>query len=178
LYRHFAAIAEASAKPLILYNVPSRTSVDMLPATVGRLSQLERIRAVKEAVPGSERVRELLAVCRQGFVVLSGDDATACEAMLAGAGGVISVTANVVPGAMSAMVSAATGGDRESAARLDAPLAALHRDLFLEANPIPVKWALAQAGRIGRGIRLPLTELSAAYQPAVLAALQRAATLQ
>jgi 4-hydroxy-tetrahydrodipicolinate synthase len=178
LYRHFAAIAEASAKPLILYNVPSRTSVDMLPPTVGRLSQLERIRAVKEAVPGSERVRELLAVCRHGFVVLSGDDATAREAMLAGARGVISVTANVVPRAMSAMVSAATNGDRESAARLDAPLAALHRDLFLEANPIPVKWALAQAGRIERGIRLPLTELSAAHQPAVLAALQRAATLQ
>jgi 4-hydroxy-tetrahydrodipicolinate synthase len=178
LYRHFAAIAEASAKPLILYNVPSRTSVDMLPATVGRLSQLERIRAVKEAVPGSERVRELLAVCRHGFVVLSGDDATAREAMLAGARGVISVTANVVPRAMSAMVSAATNGDRESAARLDAPLAALHRDLFLEANPIPVKWALAQAGRIERGIRLPLTELSAAHQPAVLAALHRAATLQ
>jgi 4-hydroxy-tetrahydrodipicolinate synthase len=178
LYRHFEAIAEAAAKPLILYNVPSRTSVDMLPATVGRLSQLERIRAVKEAVPGSERVRELLAVCRHGFVVLSGDDATAREAMLAGARGVISVTANVVPRAMSAMVSAATNGDRESAARLDAPLAALHRDLFLEANPIPVKWALAQAGRIERGIRLPLTELSAAHQPAVLAALQRAATLQ
>lgn len=178
LYRHFAAIAEASTRPLILYNVPSRTSVDMLPGTVGRLSQLERIRAVKEAVPGSERVRELLAACRDGFVVLSGDDATAREAMLAGARGVISVTANVAPRAMSAMVSAATGGDLESAARLDAPLAALHRDLFLEANPIPVKWALAQAGRIGRGIRLPLTELSAAHQPAVLAALQRAATLQ
>jgi 4-hydroxy-tetrahydrodipicolinate synthase len=178
LYRHFAAIAEASAKPLILYNVPSRTSVDMVPATIGRLSQRERIRAVKEAVPGSERVRELLAVCRQGFVVLSGDDATAREAMLAGARGVISVTANVVPRAMSAMVNAATNGDRETAARLDAPLAALHRDLFLEANPIPVKWALAQAGRIERGIRLPLTELSAAHQPAVLAALQRAATLQ
>jgi 4-hydroxy-tetrahydrodipicolinate synthase len=175
LYRHFAAIARASAKPLVLYNVPSRTSVDMLPATVGRLSQLERIRAVKEAVPGSERVRELLAACRQGFAVLSGDDGTAREAILAGARGVISVTANVVPGAMSAMVSAATSGDRETAARLDAPLAALHRDLFLEANPIPVKWALAQGGRIEHGIRLPLTELSAAYQTAVLAALQRAA---
>ena len=178
LYRHFAAIAEASAKPLILYNVPSRTAVDMLPATVGRLSQLERIRAVKDAVPGPERVRELLAVCRPGFVVLSGDDATAREAMLAGARGVISVTANVAPRAMAAMVRAATGGDPETAARLDAALAALHRDLFLEANPIPVKWALAQAGRIGHGIRLPLTELSAAHQPAVLAALQRAATLQ
>ena len=178
LYRHFAAVAEASSKPLILYNVPSRTAVDMLPATVGRLSQLERVRAVKEAVPGPQRVIELLTVCRHGFVVLSGDDGTAREAILAGARGVISVTANVAPGAMSAMVSAATRGDRQAATRLDAPLEALHRDLFLEANPIPVKWALAQAGRIERGIRLPLTELSAAHQPAVLAALQRAATLQ
>jgi len=178
LYRHFAAIAEASSKPVIPYNVPSRTAVDMLPATVGRLSQLARISAVKEAVPGSGRVRELLAACRQGFVVLSGDDATAREAILAGARGVISVTANVAPGAMAAMVAAAIRGDGESAARLDAPLAALHRDLFLEANPIPVKWALAQAGRIERGIRLPLTELSAAHQPAVLAALQQAAALQ
>ncbi|HEX4268695.1 MAG TPA: 4-hydroxy-tetrahydrodipicolinate synthase [Steroidobacteraceae bacterium] len=178
LYRHFAAIAEASSRPVILYNVPSRTAVDMLPATVGRLSQLERISAVKEAVPGPERVRELLAACRQGFVVLSGDDPTARQAIIAGARGVISVTANVAPGAMSTMVAAAIRGDRESAAQLDASLAALHRDLFLEANPIPVKWALAQAGRIERGIRLPLTELSTAHQPAVLAALRRAATLQ
>ncbi|MGH8199702.1 MAG: 4-hydroxy-tetrahydrodipicolinate synthase [Steroidobacteraceae bacterium] len=178
LYRHFAAVAEASSKPVILYNVPSRTAVDMLPATVGRLSQLGRIGAVKEAVPGSERVGELLAACRQGFVVLSGDDFSAREAILAGARGVISVTANVAPGAVAAMVAAAVRGDRESAARLDAPLAALHRDLFLEANPIPVKWALAQAGRIERGIRLPLTELAAGHQPAVLAALRQAAALQ
>jgi 4-hydroxy-tetrahydrodipicolinate synthase len=178
LYRHFSAVAEASSKPVILYNVPSRTAVDMLPATVGRLSQLGQIAAVKEAVPGPERVRELLTVCRQGFVVLSGDDGSAREAILAGARGVISVTANVAPGAMAAMVAAAVRGDRESAARLDASLAALHRDLFLETNPIPAKWALAQAGKIERGIRLPLTELSAAHQPAVLAALSRAAALQ
>jgi 4-hydroxy-tetrahydrodipicolinate synthase len=178
LYRHFAAIAEASAKPMILYNVPSRTAVDMLPATIGRLSQLGGIAAVKEAVPGPERVRELLAICREGFVVLSGDDVTARDAILAGARGVISVTANVAPGAMADMVAAALCGDRESAARLDGQLAALHRDLFLETNPIPVKWALAQAGRIERGIRLPLTELSAACQPAVLAALQRVAALR
>ncbi len=178
LYRHFAAVAEASSKPVVLYNVPSRTAVDMLPATVARLSQLGRIGAVKEAVPGPERVRELLAACRPGFVVLSGDDATAREAILAGARGVISVTANAAPGPMAAMVAAALRGDRESAARLDASLATLHRDLFLEANPIPVKWALAQAGRIERGIRLPLTELSTAYQPAVLAALRQASALQ
>ncbi|MGH8170418.1 MAG: 4-hydroxy-tetrahydrodipicolinate synthase [Steroidobacteraceae bacterium] len=178
LYRHFAAVAEASRKPLILYNVPSRTAVDMLPATVARLSQLERISAVKEAVPDPERVRELLAACRGGFVVLSGDDATARESILAGARGVISVTANVIPGDMAAMVAAAMRGDREAAAHLDAPLAVLHRELFLETNPIPVKWALAQAGRMERGLRLPLTELSAAHQPAVLAALRQAGALQ
>jgi 4-hydroxy-tetrahydrodipicolinate synthase len=178
LYRHFAAVAEASRKPVILYNVPSRTAVDMLPATVGRLSQLERIAAVKEAVPGCERVRELLAACREGFAVLSGDDATAREAILAGASGVVSVTANVAPRAMAAMVAAAKRGDAESAARLDDLLAGLHRTLFLEANPIPVKWALAQAGRIEGGIRLPLTELSEAHRPAVLAALRAAAALQ
>lgn len=178
LYRHFAAVAEASSKPLVLYNVPSRTAVDMLPATVGRLAQLRQIRAVKEAVPGPQRVRELLAACGQEFVVLSGDDSSAREAILAGARGVISVTANVAPGAVAAMVAAALRGDQESAAGLDAPLAALHRDLFLEANPIPVKWALAQAGRIERGIRLPLTELSAAHRPALLAALSQAAALQ
>lgn len=178
LYRHFAAIAEASAKPVIVYNVPSRTAVDILPATVGRLSQLARIAAVKEAVPGPERVRELLETCRKGFTVLSGDDATAREAILAGARGVISVTANVAPQAMAAMVAAAMRGDRESATRLDRPLAALHRNLFLEANPIPVKWALAQAGKIESGIRLPLTELSTAHRPAVLAALREAVALQ
>lgn len=178
LYRHFAAIAEVSAKPMILYNVPSRTAVDMLPETIGRLSQLGPIGAVKEAVPGPERVRELLETCREGFVVLSGDDATAREAILAGARGVISVTANAAPRAMAEMVAAAMRGDRESAARVDGRLAALHRDLFLESNPIPVKWVLAHAGRIGRGIRLPLTELSAQYQPAVLAALREAAALE
>ena len=178
LYRHFAAVAAASAKPVILYNVPSRTAVDMLPATVGRLSQLERITAVKEAVAGAERVRELLEACRKGFTVLSGDDATAREAILAGASGVISVTANVAPVAMAAMVAAALRGDRQSAARLDGPLAALHRSLFLEANPIPVKWALAQAGRIDGSLRLPLTGLSADHRPAVLAALREAAALQ
>jgi 4-hydroxy-tetrahydrodipicolinate synthase len=178
LFRHFAAVAEASSKPLILYNVPSRTAVDMMPPTIARLSQLERVRAVKEAVPEIERVRELVATCRPGFVVLSGDDATAREAIFAGAQGVISVTANVAPGGMAAMAAAAIRGDRESAAQLDAPLAALHRDLFLEGNPIPVKWALAQAGRIGRGRRMPPTELSAEHLPAVLAALRQAAALQ
>ena len=177
LYRHFAAVAEAAGKPLVLYNVPARTAVDMLPATIGRLSQLQRIIAVKEAVPGAERVRQILAASREGFVVLSGDDATAREAMLAGARGVISVTANVVPKAMAQMVAAAMNDDEAAAERLDVPLAQLHRGLFLEPNPIPVKWALAQLGRIGRGIRLPLTELSEAHRQTLLAAMRAAGTI-
>ncbi|EQD35142.1 dihydrodipicolinate synthase [mine drainage metagenome] len=174
LYRHFAAIAEAADKPLILYNVPSRTAVDMLPETTGRLAKLPGVIGIKEAVPGAERVRQILASSPAGFVVLSGDDATALEAILAGARGVVSVTANVAPGAMAKMVAAALAGDGPRAAQLDAPLRKLHQALFLEANPIPVKWALAELGRIGRGIRLPLTELSEAYRPQVRAALQEA----
>lgn len=177
LYRHFAAVAEAAGKPVLLYNVPARTAVDMLPATIGRLSQLERIVAVKEAVPGSERVRQILEASREGFTVLSGDDATARDAILAGARGVISVTANAAPKAMAEMVEAAMGGDAAGAERIDALLAHLHRGLFLEPNPIPVKWALAQLGRIGRGIRLPLTELSEAHQPAVLGAMRAAGVI-
>ena len=126
----------------------------MLPATVARLSQLPGIVGVKEAVPQLERVRELLAQCVPGFTVLSGDDATAREAMLAGARGVISVTANVAPRRMSEMVAAALRGDAGAARRSwMRALAGLHRDLFVEANPIPVKWALAQMGLIGPGVR-------------------------
>jgi 4-hydroxy-tetrahydrodipicolinate synthase len=178
LYQHFAAVAEASRKPVILYNVPSRTAVDMLPATVGRLSQLPRIVSVKEAVTEPGRVRALIAECRQNFAVLSGDDATAGRAVRDGARGVISVTANVAPRAMADMIDAGLRGDHAAAEKLDAPLAALHRDLFVEANPIPVKWALERMGLIGAGIRLPLTPLSAAAQPIVLAALRSAGALR
>lgn len=174
LYRHFAAVAAAADKPLILYNVPSRTAVDMLPETTGRLSQLRGIVAVKEAVSGPERVKQILARSRAGFAVLSGDDGTAREAILAGARGVISVTANVAPGEMAAMVAAALSGEAARAEQLDAPLQGLHRALSLEANPIPVKWALAQLERIEGGIRLPLTELSEAYRPQVREALYKA----
>ena len=174
LYLHFAAAAEAARKPIVLYNVPARTAVDMLPATVGRLSQLPGIVAVKEAVPEVARVRALIEACRKDFAVLSGDDPTARAVIAAGARGVISVTANVAPQAMADMVAAALRGDEAEAARLDAPLAALHRDLFIEANPIPTKWALARMGLIGEGIRLPLTPLSAASQPIVLAAMRGA----
>lgn len=169
LYRHFAAVADAAGAPVILYNVPSRTAVDLLPHTVGRLSQLPRIAAVKESVPTMQRIRELTACARPGFVVLSGDDATAREAVAAGAAGVISVTANVAPAAM-AQVMAAAAGDTARAAQLDARLAPLHQALFLETNPIPVKWALARMGLMGGTLRLPLVELSGGHH----AALERA----
>ena len=178
LYRHYAAVAEASRVPVILYNIPGRTAVDLQPATVARLMHLPRIVALKEGVAGVERVRELLAVVRPGFTILSGDDATAREVLLAGARGVISVTANVAPRQMSEMVAVAARGDRAGAEALDQKLAALHRDLFLEANPIPVKWALERMGLIEGGIRLPLTELSPVHHDALTAALRAAGVLK
>jgi len=178
LYLHFKAAAEASRKPIILYNVPSRTAVDMLPATVARLSQLPRIEGVKEAVTEPGRVRSLVEQSRKGFAVLSGDDATARRAVEEGGRGVISVTANVAPRGMADMIAAGLRGDHATAEKLDAPLAALHRDLFIEANPIPTKWALARMGLMGEGIRLPLTPLTAAAQPVVLSALRGAGVLK
>jgi 4-hydroxy-tetrahydrodipicolinate synthase len=174
LFRHFAAVAEASRVPVILYNIPGRTAVDLQPATVARLQQLPRIVCIKEGVASVERVRELVALAKPGFTVLSGDDASARETLLAGAKGVISVTANVAPRLMSEMVTAAGRGDKELAGKLDARMAALHRDLFVEANPIPVKWALSQMGLIEGGVRLPLTELAPAYHSVVTAALKAA----
>ena len=177
LYQHFAAAAAAARKPLLLYNVPTRTAVDMQPATVARLARLAGIVGIKEAVADSVRVRELLAGCPGEFVVLSGDDASAREAIALGARGVISVTANVAPRAMSQMLATARRGEAERAAELDAPLGALHRELFAEANPIPVKWLLAQMGLIGSGIRLPLTPLAAEHHAAVLGAARAAGVL-
>jgi len=174
LYRHFEAVAAASSAPVVLYNVPSRTAVDMLPSTVSRLAKLPGIVAVKEAVASMERVRDLVAQTPKDFVVLSGDDATAASAIAHGARGVISVTANVVPQSMAGMIAAALRGDREGAARLDAPLRALHEALFVEGNPIPLKWAMAERGLIGGALRLPLTELSEALRPRVRAALEAA----
>jgi 4-hydroxy-tetrahydrodipicolinate synthase len=177
LYRHFAAVAAATRVPMILYNVPARTAVDMLPSTVTRLAQLSGIVALKEAVPDLERVRELVSGCPKGFAILSGDDASARRSILSGAKGLISVTANVAPRAVSDMVAAAMAADASESERLDEAIVALHRDLFLEANPIPAKWALARMGMIENGIRLPLTELSEKFQPAVLAALSTAGVL-
>ena len=177
LYQHFAAAAAAARKPLLLYNVPSRTAVDMKPATVARLAQVSGIVGIKEAVPDAARVRELVGVCGPKFAVLSGDDATARHSLGAGACGVISVTANVAPRAMSEMVAAARQPDAARAARLDGPLGALHRELFVEANPIPVKWLLQQMGLIAAGVRLPLTPLAQQYQANVAAAARTAGVL-
>jgi 4-hydroxy-tetrahydrodipicolinate synthase len=177
LFRHYQAAAAASRVPVIAYNVPSRTAVDMLPATVGRIAQLPRVAAVKEAVASVARVREILSLVPATFAVLSGDDASARETVLAGARGVISVTANVAPRAMAAMIAAAMQGDDAGARALDAGLACLHENLFLEANPIPAKWALARMGLMGAGLRLPLTELATQFRPDLERALRLAGAL-
>ena len=174
LYLHFKAVAEAVDIPQILYNVPGRTACDMLPETVARLSKVPNIVGVKEATGDVARVAALRAGCGADFLLLSGDDATAREFMLAGGHGVISVTANVAPRAMHEMCVAALAGDAGKAARLDAPLAALHRDLFCESNPIPVKWCVNAMGLIEAGIRLPLTWLSPAREALVRAAMESA----
>lgn len=174
LYRHFAAAAEVSNVPVILYNVPSRTAVDLLPGTVGRLARHPRIVALKEANGSMSRGREILSVCPPEFALLSGDDATAIELMSLGARGVISVSANVVPRRMHDACEAALAGDIVKARAIDLSLQPLHKDLFVEASPIPVKWAVARMGLIGNAIRLPLVELSAAHQDTVLRAMQAA----
>jgi 4-hydroxy-tetrahydrodipicolinate synthase len=174
LYRHFVAAADASAVPVVLYNVPSRTGVDLLPATVVRLARHPQIVALKEATPLLARARELLSLVPAGFTVLSGDDATAMEFMSVGAKGVISVTANVAPRRMHEACVAALAGDFVTARAIDADLRALHQDLFVEANPIPVKWAVARMGLIGNAIRLPLVELAPMHQETVLRAMRAA----
>ena len=174
LYRHFMAAAEASAAPVILYNVPSRTSVDLLPSTVARLARNPRIVALKEATGSLSRARETLNACPPEFTLLSGDDATAIDWMSVGARGVISVSANVAPRRMREACEAALCGDLAKARAIDANLQPLHKDLFVEASPIPVKWAVARMGLIGNAIRLPLVELSAAHQETVLRAMQAA----
>ena len=174
LYRHFSAAADASEVPVILYNVPSRTSVDLLPSTVARLARNPKIVAVKEATGSLSRARETLDACPPEFTLLSGDDATTIELMGVGARGVISVSANVAPRRMREACEAALSGDMTKARAIDASLQHLHKDLFVEASPIPVKWAVARMGLIGNAIRLPLVELSAAHQDTVLRAMRAA----
>lgn len=178
LFRHFSAVADAVTKPVLLYNVPGRTAVDLLPQTVARLSAHPRIAGIKEATGDLVRVPLLAESCAPDFVLLSGDDASAREFMLAGGRGVISVTANVAPAGMAEMCRAAIAQDAAGAKEADACLAGLHHALFVESNPIPVKWALQRLGLIGPGIRLPLTPLSPQHHAAVERALREAGVLQ
>jgi 4-hydroxy-tetrahydrodipicolinate synthase len=174
LYLHYKAIADAVDIPQILYNVPGRTACDMMPATVARCSKLPQVIGIKEATGQLQRSVDILELCDHDIIVLSGDDATAVDLMLNGAKGCISVTANVAPELMSKVCDAAINNDSARANQLNGKLMALHHDLFVESNPIPVKWALAEMGKIDRGIRLPLTELSAEYHDIVRAALKQA----
>jgi 4-hydroxy-tetrahydrodipicolinate synthase len=177
LYLHHRKIAEAVAIPQILYNVPGRTACDMLPATVLRLAEIPNIVGIKEATGNLERAREIIRNGGRDFEVYSGDDATALDLMLLGGKGVISVTTNVAPRAMQDMCARALAGDAAGARTINERLMDLHRNLFLEANPIPVKWALEHMGLIEGGIRLPLTPLSPQHHAAVEAALRRAGVL-
>lgn len=174
LYLHYKAVAEAVNIPQILYNVPGRTVCDMLPETIARLAKLENIIGVKEATGEVARVAQLRQSCGEDFLLLSGDDATGREFMLAGGDGVISVTANVAPRAMADLCSAALAGDAARAADVDEKLALLHQELFCESSPIPVKWAIHAMGLAQAGIRLPLTWASSEAQQRVSTALTRA----
>jgi 4-hydroxy-tetrahydrodipicolinate synthase len=174
LYLHFKAIAEAVDIPQILYNVPGRTACDMLPDVVEELSRIDNIVGIKEASGAVERFAELVSRCGPEFDVLSGEDHLALDGMVAGGRGVISVTANVAPGAMHEMCALALAGDVEGARRVDARLSDLHAAMFVESNPIPAKWALQDMGLIKEGIRLPLTPLSEIYHERVRSAIQSA----
>lgn len=177
MYEHFKVVAESVSIPQILYNVPSRTACDLLPETIARLARLDNIIGVKEATGDLERVARLREDCGADFLLLSGDDETACEFMLQGGDGVISVTANAAPAAMSELCQLALAGATDEAKRADAKLAGLHQALFLEANPIPVKWAVHRQGLIEDGVRLPMTWLSVEWRERVETAMRQAEVL-
>lgn len=178
LYQHYKAISEATDLPQILYNVPGRTAVDMLPETVARLAKLDNIVGIKDATGDLSRVQKTRELCGEDFIQLSGDDATGLEFVAAGGHGVISVTANVAAADMATMFKLARNGQLEAAREIDARLMPLHKHLFIESNPIPVKWAAHQLGLIEHGtLRLPLTELSESAQPVVAEALKDANVL-
>lgn len=174
LYRHYKAIAAAVDIPLVLYNVPGRTGCDLKPDTLGRLTEVASIVGLKEASGSLERYRELHNRFGKHLDLLSGDDDIACEGMLLGFKGVISVTANVAPRKMHDMCVAALKGDTATARKLDQELSGLHKSLFLEPNPIPAKWAVAKMGLIAGGIRLPLTPLAHEFQAPVIEAMHQA----
>ena len=177
LYEHFKAVAASVPIPQILYNVPGRTACDLLPETVSRLAQLDNIVGVKEATGDLTRVKTIREDCGDDFLLLSGDDETACDFMLMGGDGVISVTANVAPAAMHELTRQARSGHRAAAEAIDTKLLGLHQSLFLESNPIPVKWAVQRLGLIEDGIRLPMTWLSEELHPQVEAAMKQAEVL-
>jgi len=160
LYLHYKAIAEAVDIPQILYNVPGRTACDMLPETIGRLSSIVNIVGVKEATGELDRVKTIRDLCGGDFAIYTGDDATSCEFCLLGGNGSITVSGNVAPKLVHEMISAAMQGKKELAESIDTKLTALHEHLFIQSNPIPVKWAVAEMGLMGKGIRLPLTWLT------------------
>ncbi len=174
LYRHYKSIAEAVDVPQILYNVPGRTACDMLPETVARLAEIPNIIGIKEATGDLDRIKALLDQCGPEFEVYSGEDWLALKTILAGGRGVISVTANAAPAQMHDMCMRALEGDADGAKRIDDSLQPLHKALFLESNPIPVKWAVSQLGLMGPGIRLPLTPLSEKFHDQVRLAMQTA----
>ena len=174
LYLHYKAINDAVDIPQILYNVPGRTACDMLPETVGRLSHLRNIVGVKEATGDLSRVRKIRDLAGDGFALYTGDDASSREFCLLGGNGSITVTGNVAPRLVHEMIKAAMAGDSETALAIDMKLAALHKTLFIQSNPIPVKWAVAEMGLMKNGIRLPLTWLTPDCFDAVRAAMRQA----
>lgn len=174
LYRHYKLIAKQVAIPQVLYNVPGRTACDLLPETIARLAEIPNIVGVKEATGDLERAKAILAYCDSGFSLFSGDDATAMELMLMGGKGDISVTANVAPKLMHDMCKAAIAGDRSRAEVLDGYLRELHQSLFVEANPVPVKWAMHRMGYGADALRLPLTPLSSQFYASVTSAMEQA----
>lgn len=177
LYQHYKKIAEEVDIPQILYNVPGRTACDMLPETVARLADIKNIVGVKEASGDLSRGIKIKELCGPEFMVVSGEDFQAMESILAGGQGVISVTANIAPRLMHDMCEAALAGDRQKAEAINLKLEDLHRDLFIESNPIPTKWALHEMGLIPAGIRLPLTPLDQQYHDTLRKALQKAGCL-
>ncbi len=177
LYQHHKLIAEMVDIPQLLYNVPGRTACDMLPETVLRLAELDNIIGIKEATGDLDRAKRLIDDSPESFAVYSGDDLTATQLMLLGGKGNISVTANVAPALMSELCRLALAGETEAAVKVDRLLLPVHQALFLESNPIPVKWALAEMGIINPAIRLPLTELSPCYQDDVRRALASASLI-
>jgi 4-hydroxy-tetrahydrodipicolinate synthase len=174
LYEHFRTLAQAVEIPQILYNVPGRTAVDLHNDTAERLSEMDNVVGIKDATGDVARGVDLVQRCGERMAVYSGDDPTATALMLAGARGNISVTANVAPAAMARLCELAMAGDRDGAAAIDQRLEALNRALFLQSNPIPVKWALQHMGLIEAGIRLPLTELEPEFHASVIAAMEAA----